>query len=81
MRIYCVGEYRFDELNPLSVELLNLANQITGDGSSEAVVIGKDVGKYAAELAKYAATVWKTEDESLENYNPELSIDVLMQPI
>ncbi len=81
MKIFCVAEYRFDELNPLSVELLNLANQIKGDGSSEAVVIGKDVGKYAEELAKYADKVWKIEDESLENYNPELYIDVLMQLI
>ncbi len=81
MKIFCVAEYRFDELNPLSVELLNLANQIKGDGSSEAVVIGKDVGKYAEELAKYADKVWKIEDASLENYNPELYIDVLMQLI
>ncbi len=81
MKIFCVAEYRFDELNPLSVELLNLANQIKGDGSSEAVVIGKDVGKYAEELAKYADKVWKIEDDSLENYNPELYIDVLMQLI
>ncbi len=81
MKIFCVAEYRFDELNPLSVELLNLANQIKGDGSSEAVVIGKDVGKYAEELVKYADKVWKIEDDSLENYNPELYIDVLMQLI
>ncbi len=81
MKIFCVAEYRFDELKPLSVELLNLANQIKGDGSSEAVVIGKDVGKYAEELAKYADKVWKIEDDSLENYNPELYIDVLMQLI
>ncbi len=81
MKIFCVAEYRFGELDALSVELINLANQIKGDGSAEAVVIGKDVGKYAEELAKYADKVWKIEDESLENYNPELYIDVLMQLI
>ncbi len=79
MRVFCIAEHRFGELNPLSIELLNLANQIKGDGSSEAVVIGKDVGKFAEELAKYADKVWKIEDASLENYNPELYIDVLLQ--
>jgi len=81
MKVFCVAEYRFDELNPLSIELLNLANQVKGDGSSEAVVIGKDVGKYAEELAKYADKVWKIEDDSLENYTPDLYVDVLMQLI
>ncbi|MET1123720.1 MAG: electron transfer flavoprotein subunit alpha/FixB family protein [Archaeoglobaceae archaeon] len=79
MRVFCVAEHRFGELNPLSVELLNLANKLKGDGTSEAVVIGKEVGKFAEELAKYADRVWKIEDDSLENYNPELYIDVLMQ--
>ena len=79
MKVFCVAEYRFDELNPLSVELLNLANQIKGDGTAEAVVIGKDVGKYAEELAKYADKVWKVEDEGLENYTPDLYVDVLLQ--
>jgi len=54
MKVFCVAEYRFGELNPLSIELLNLANRIKGDGTAEAVVIGRDVGKYAEELAKYA---------------------------
>jgi len=79
MKVFCVAEYRFDELNPLSIELLNLANQIKGDGTAEAVVIGKDVGKYAEELAKYADKVWKVEDDSLENYTPDLYVDVLLQ--
>lgn len=79
MKVFCVAEYRFDELNPLSIELLNLANQIKGDGTAEAVVIGKDVGKYAEELAKYANKVWKIEDAALENYTPDLYVDVLMQ--
>ncbi len=79
MKVFCVAEYRFDELNPLSIELLNLANQIKGDGTAEAVVIGKDVGKYAEELAKYADKVWKVEDDSLENYTPDLHVDVLSQ--
>jgi electron transfer flavoprotein alpha subunit len=79
MKVFCVAEHRFGELNPLSIELLNLANSIKGDGSSEAVVIGKDVGKFAEELAKYADKVWKIEDDSLENYNPELYVDVLLQ--
>ncbi|AAB90946.1 MULTISPECIES: electron transfer flavoprotein subunit alpha/FixB family protein [Archaeoglobus] len=79
MKVFCVAEYRFEELNPLSIELLNLANQIKGDGTAEAVVIGKDVGKYAEELAKYADKVWKVEDDSLENYTPDLYVDVLLQ--
>ncbi|WP_456329700.1 electron transfer flavoprotein subunit alpha/FixB family protein [Archaeoglobus sp.] len=79
MKVFCVAEYRFDELNPLSIELLNLANQIKGDGTAEAVVVGKNVGKYAEELAKYADKVWKVEDEGLENYTPDLYVDVLLQ--
>lgn len=79
MRVFAVAEIRLGELDPVSVELLNLANAIKGDGKSEAVVIGKDVGKFAEELAKYADVVWKIEDESLENYNPELYADVLLQ--
>ncbi|MEM2727149.1 MAG: electron transfer flavoprotein subunit alpha/FixB family protein [Archaeoglobaceae archaeon] len=76
MKVFAVAEHRFGELNPLSIELLNLANKL---GESNAVVIGKDVGKFATELAKYADKVWKIEDASLENYNPELYIDVLLQ--
>lgn len=81
MKVFCVAEYRFDELNPLSIEILNLANKIKGDGSSEAVVIGKDVSKYAEELSKFADKVWKIEDNALENYTPDLYVDVLMQLI
>ena len=79
MRIFVVAEHRFGELNPLSIEMLNLANSIKGDGTSEAVIIGKGVDEFASELAKYADKVWKIEDDSLENYNPDLYIDVLMQ--
>lgn len=76
MKVFAVAEHRFGELNPLSIEMINLANKL---GESNAVVIGKDVGKFASELAKYADKVWKIEDPSLENYNPELYIDVLLQ--
>jgi len=76
MKVFAVAEHRFGELNPISIELLNLANKL---GESNAVVIGKDVGKFAEELAKYADKVWKIEDPNLENYNPELYIDVLLQ--
>ncbi len=79
MRVFAVAEIRFGELDQTSIELLNLANCIKGDGKSEAVVIGKDVGKFAEELSGYADVVWKIEDDSLENYNPELYADVLLQ--
>lgn len=81
MKVFAVAEVKFGELDPVSIELLNLANSIKGDGSAEAVVIGKEVGAFADELAKYADKVWKIEDESLENYNPELYVDVLSQLI
>jgi len=79
MRVFVVAEHRMGELNPISIEMLNLANSLKGDGTSEAVVIGKDVNAYAEELAKYADVVWKIEDDTLENYNPELYVDVLLQ--
>ncbi|MEM0504048.1 MAG: electron transfer flavoprotein subunit alpha/FixB family protein, partial [Archaeoglobaceae archaeon] len=78
MKVFAVAEHRFGELNPLSVELLNLANKL---GESNAVVIGKDVAKFANELAKFSDKVWKIEDASLENYTPELYVDVLLQLI
>ncbi len=79
MRVFAVAEISFGELDPVSVELLNLANTIKGDGSAEAVVMGSNVSAHAEELAKYADKVWKIGDESLENYNPELYVDVLLQ--
>uniref|UniRef100_A0A7J2TKA2 Electron transfer flavoprotein subunit alpha/FixB family protein n=1 Tax=Archaeoglobus fulgidus TaxID=2234 RepID=A0A7J2TKA2_ARCFL len=78
MKVLAVAEHRFGNLNPLSFELLNLANKL---GESEAVVIGKDVSKFASELAAYADRVWKIEDASLENYSPDLYVDVLLQLI
>jgi electron transfer flavoprotein alpha subunit len=79
MRIFVVAEHKMGELNPITIELLNLANSIKGDGTSEAVVLGKDVKAFADELAKYANKVWVVQDDSLENYNPELYADVLLQ--
>ncbi|AKG92162.1 electron transfer flavoprotein alpha subunit apoprotein [Geoglobus ahangari] len=79
MRVFAVAEINFGELDPVSVELLNLANTIKGDGSAEAVVIGSSISSHAEKLAKYADKVWKIEDASLENYNPELYVDVLLQ--
>jgi len=79
MRVFAIAEVRGDSLDESSFELLNLANCIKGDGTSEAVVIGKDVSEFAKELAKCADKVWKIEDDSLENYNPDLYTDVLLQ--
>ncbi len=79
MRVFAVAEISSGELDPVSIELLNLANAIKGDGSAEAVVIGSDVSAHAEKLAEHADKVWKIEDESLENYNPELYVDVLLQ--
>ena len=78
MRVFAIAEHRMGELNPISVELLNLANAIKKE-SSEAVILGKDVKGFADELAKYADKVWVIQDESLEFFNPETYVDVLMQ--
>ena len=79
MRVFAVAEISSGELDPVSIELLNLANAIKGDGSAEAVVIGSDISAHAEELSKHADKVWKIEDSSLEHYNPELYVDVLVQ--
>ncbi len=79
MRVFAIAEIRNDELDEISFEMLNLANCIKGDGTSEAVVIGENVSEFAEKLSKYADKVWKIEDESLKDYNPELYVDVLMQ--
>jgi electron transfer flavoprotein alpha subunit len=81
MEIFAVAEHRVGELSPVSFELLNLANLIKGDGKSNAVVLGKNAGKVAEPLAKYADRVWAVEDEALENDNPELCMDVIQQII
>jgi len=78
MRVFVVAEHRMGELNPISVELLNLANTIKKD-SSEALLLGKDVKGFAEELAKYADKVWLIQDDSLEYFNPEIYMDVLTQ--
>jgi electron transfer flavoprotein alpha subunit len=77
MRIFAIAEHRMGELNPITLELLNLANAIKGDGTSEVVLIGKDVSNFANELVKYADKVWIAEHESLEYFNPETYLDVL----
>ncbi len=79
MRVFAIAEHRFGELNSISFELLNLANSIKGSGTSEAVIIGRDVGEFAGELARHADKVWVISDESLEHYNPDLYINVLLQ--
>lgn len=79
MRVFAIAEIKENTLDESSFELLNLANCIKGDGTCEAVVIGKDVSEFAKELAKGADKVWKIEDDALENYNPELYTDVLLQ--
>ncbi len=78
MRVFVVAEHRMGELNPVTVELLNLANAIKKD-SSEVLLLGKDVKGFADELAKYADKVWLIQDDALENYNPDTYVDVLMQ--
>ncbi|MBO8181937.1 MAG: electron transfer flavoprotein subunit alpha/FixB family protein [Archaeoglobus sp.] len=78
MRVFAIAEHRMGELNPTSIELLNLANAIKKE-SSEAVILGKDVKGFADELAKYADKVWVIQDDSLEFFNPETYVDVLMQ--
>jgi electron transfer flavoprotein alpha subunit len=79
MRVFVVAEHRMGELNPITTELLNLANAIKGDGTSEAVVLGRDVRAYADELSKYADKVWLIQDDSLEFFNPEIYADILKQ--
>ena len=78
MRVFAIAEHRMGELNPISVELLNLANAIKKE-SSEAIILGKDVKGFADELARYADKVWVIQDDSLEFFNPETYVDVLMQ--
>jgi electron transfer flavoprotein alpha subunit len=78
LRVFAIAEQRMGELNPVSLELLNLANSIKGE-SSEALLLGKEVRKFAGELAKYADKVWVIQDDSLEFFNPDVFADVLMQ--
>ena len=77
MRVFAVAEHRLGELNPISFELLNLANKVKGDGTSEAVIIGDE--SLSNSLASHADTVWSISGDQLENYNPESYADVLLQ--
>ena len=79
MQIFAIAEYRRGELASASFELLNLANLIKEGGQSNAIVLGKNSRVFAEQLAKYADKVWAVEDEALENYDPELYIDVIFE--
>lgn len=79
MEIFAIAEHRRGELNPVSFELLNLTNLLKGGGKSNAVVLGKNAHVFAKQLAKYADKVLAIEDEALENYDPELYSDVILQ--
>ena len=79
MEIFAIAEHRRGELNPVSFELLNLTNLLKGGGKSIAVVLGKNAHVFAEQLAKYADKVLAIEDEALENYDPELYSDVILQ--
>lgn len=79
MRVFAVAEHRFGELNPVSLELLNLANMVKGDGTSEAVLIGGGARAFSAVLASRADRVWVISGDQLEHYNPESYADVLLQ--
>ena len=77
MEIYTIAEHRDGELDPVSFELLNLANSIKGDGKSNAIVLSPQAGVLAEQLEKRADKVWAVNDEAFENYNPEVYIDVI----
>ncbi len=79
MEILAIAEHRRGELNPVSFELLHLTNLLKGGGKSNAVVLGRNGRVFAEQLAKYADKVLAVEDESLENYDPELYSDVILQ--
>ena len=79
MEILAIAEHRRGELNPVSFELLHLANLLKGGGKSNAVVLGRNTRVFAEQLAKYADKALAIEDESLENYDPELYSDVILQ--
>lgn len=79
MEILAIAEHRRGELNPVSFELLHLTNLLKGGGKSNAVVLGRNTRVFAEQLAKYADKVLAVEDESLENYDPELYSDVILQ--
>jgi len=79
MEIYTIAEHRDGELDPVSFELMNLANSIKGDGKSNAIVLSPQAGVLAGQLEKHADKVWAVSDEAFENYNPEIYIDVIFQ--
>jgi electron transfer flavoprotein alpha subunit len=79
MEIFTVAELRRGELEPVSFELLNLANLNKGGDKSNAIILGRDTRVFAERLAKYADKVWAIEDETLENYDPELYVEALFQ--
>ena len=79
MEVFTVAEHSQGEPASVSFELLNLANLIKGDGKSNAIILGKNAGTVGKPLANYADKVWAVDDEALENYNPELYMDIIHQ--
>lgn len=79
MEIFAIAEHRMGELNPLSFEILHLANQLKRGGKSNAVVLGKNAHVFVEQLTKYADKVLAIEGEALENYDPELYSEIIIQ--
>lgn len=79
MRVFAVVERAPGGINPVSFELLNLANAIKMGGSSEAVVVGEVDRHLLDSIARSADKVWALKGDQLEEYNPEIYADVLVQ--
>ncbi|MEM4674938.1 MAG: electron transfer flavoprotein subunit alpha/FixB family protein, partial [Nitrososphaerota archaeon] len=77
--VFAVVERVSEGINPVSFELLNLANMIKMGGTSEAVVVGGADRPLLDSISRSADKVWVLKGGQLEEYNPETYADVLVQ--
>jgi electron transfer flavoprotein alpha subunit len=81
--IFVLAEHRQGELRDITFEMLGKGQELAAamDAPLAAVLVGHNVGGFAAELAKHADQVLAIADERLEHFNSEAYQQVLAQLI
>ncbi|MEM3616406.1 MAG: electron transfer flavoprotein subunit alpha/FixB family protein [Candidatus Bathyarchaeia archaeon] len=77
--IFVLAEHRQGQLRDITFEMLTKARELAEKTNAEpvAVILGKNVGEHAKNLAEHAKKVLLVEDEKLENFNSEAYQKVL----
>ena len=77
--IYVLAEHRKGEIRDITWEMLTKGRELAAQSKDKltAVLLGYQVGDFAADLARRADEVLVIEDETLENFNGDIYQNVL----